>query len=129
MAFMGLEWIIVIIAIVLLLFGAKKIPEFARNLGKAKAEFQRGQSMVEKEIRDAERAEREEREREEREKAKREAEEAKAAKVADEEADDEEEEEEVDEELHKAARDLGIDPEGKTDEELKILIKHKVDEA
>jgi sec-independent protein translocase protein TatA len=47
-----MEWILLIIAVALLLFGAKKIPEFARGLGKAKAEFQRGQMMVEREIRD-----------------------------------------------------------------------------
>jgi sec-independent protein translocase protein TatA len=38
----GLEWPIVILVIVLLLFGAKKIPEFARNLGRAVGEFRRG---------------------------------------------------------------------------------------
>ena len=33
MAFAGIEWIIVIIVIVVLLFGAKKIPELARSIG------------------------------------------------------------------------------------------------
>ena len=47
-----MEWIILILFVVLLLFGAKKIPEFARSLGKAKAEFQRGQMQVEREIRE-----------------------------------------------------------------------------
>ena len=124
MAFTGIEWIIVIVAIVLLLFGAKKIPEFARNLGKAKAEFQRGSMMVEKEIRDAEKLDRVDREREERERAQHEA-------KADDAGEDETDaiDEEGDKEIHKAARGLGIDPKGKTDEELKILIKHKVDET
>ncbi len=117
MAFGGVEWLIVIIAIILLLFGAKKIPEFARNLGKAKAEFQRGQMMVEKEIRESQREE------EMRERAEREAEEK--AK-AEEEAKKEEEKEET--ELQRAARELGIDPEDKTDEELKKLIAEKVGE-
>jgi sec-independent protein translocase protein TatA len=36
---------IIIVAVVLLLvFGSKKIPEFARGLGQAKAEFEKGQS-------------------------------------------------------------------------------------
>lgn len=117
MAFSGIEWIIVIVAIVLLLFGAKKIPEFARNLGKARAEFSRGQAMVEREIREQERADREKEERE----AKR------KAALEDDAEEDELDEEEGDEDLHKAARNLGIDPKGKTDEELKILIKHKLD--
>jgi sec-independent protein translocase protein TatA len=51
----GMEWILLILFVVLLLFGAKKIPEFARSLGKAKAEFQRGQIQVQREI-DAEKA-------------------------------------------------------------------------
>ena len=107
MAFGGVEWLIVIIAIVLLLFGAKKIPEFARNLGKAKAEFSRGQMMVEKEMKDAERADRE-----------REAKEAK---------DREEAEKRRLTDLQKAAKELGIDYEGKTDDELKELIRKKVE--
>ena len=49
----GMEWIIIILAAVILLFGAKKIPEFARSLGKAKAEYERGRKMVEREIREA----------------------------------------------------------------------------
>ena len=35
--------LLIILVIVLLLFGATKIPELARNLGKAKAEFKRGE--------------------------------------------------------------------------------------
>jgi sec-independent protein translocase protein TatA len=127
MAFASLEWIIVIVAIVLLLFGAKKIPEFARNLGKARAEFSRGQRMVEKEIRDAEKAEKEEEDREAREREDREA--KRKTAMEDDAEEDEMDEEEGDEDLHKAARNLGIDPKGKTDEELKILIKHKLDEG
>ena len=50
----GAPEILLILAVVLLLFGAKKIPEFARNLGKASAEFKRGKMMVEREIKEAE---------------------------------------------------------------------------
>lgn len=51
MAFVGMEWIIVIVAIILFLFGAKKIPELARGLGKATSEFNRGKYLVQKEMR------------------------------------------------------------------------------
>ena len=37
----GIEWIIIIAVIVLLLFGVKKIPELARNVGKASAEYKK----------------------------------------------------------------------------------------
>lgn len=114
-----MEWIIVIIAIVLLLFGAKKIPEFARNLGKARAEFSRGQMMVEREIRDAERADREAEKRREREMAARDRKEEKEESDLD---------ELEGEDLEKEAEKHGIDPEGKTEEELRILIKHKREE-
>jgi sec-independent protein translocase protein TatA len=113
MAFAGMEWIIVIIVVILLLFGAKKIPELARGLGKARAEFSRGQAMVEKEIREAERMDRAE-------DLKRSSGEVKAAEAA---------EVGYDSEIHKAAVSLGIDPAGKTDEELRILIKYKMEQG
>ena len=48
-----IEWLIVV-AVILLLFGStKKIPEFARNLGKATGEFKRGQMELENEIKKA----------------------------------------------------------------------------
>lgn len=34
--------LILIVAVILLLFGAKKLPDFARSLGKAKTEFRKG---------------------------------------------------------------------------------------
>jgi TatA/E family protein of Tat protein translocase len=45
-----MEWIVVIISIILFLFGAKKIPEFARSIGKARGEFGRGRRLVELEM-------------------------------------------------------------------------------
>ena len=38
----GLWQVIIVIAIILFLFGAKKIPDLARSLGKAKGEFKKG---------------------------------------------------------------------------------------
>ena len=43
---------IIILAIVILLFGAKKLPELARGLGKAKSEFQKASSEAEKEFKE-----------------------------------------------------------------------------
>lgn len=51
MAFAGMEWVIVGIVVILLFFGgAKKIPEFAANLGRARGEYERGRIEVEKQI-------------------------------------------------------------------------------
>ena len=50
---MGYEQIlIVVIVIAALIFGAKKIPELARTLGKAKGEFEKGRLESEKELKD-----------------------------------------------------------------------------
>jgi sec-independent protein translocase protein TatA len=51
--FSGQEMIIVLI-IVLLLFGAKKIPELARGLGKSMGEFKKAREDFEREITTAE---------------------------------------------------------------------------
>ena len=40
---LGITEILLILLVVLLLFGSTKIPEMARNLGKAKSEFKRGE--------------------------------------------------------------------------------------
>ena len=53
MMFVGgyeLVWIIVIVGV--LLFGAKKIPELARTLGKSKGEFEKGKIEGDKELKD-----------------------------------------------------------------------------
>ncbi|TLX67283.1 MAG: translocase [Thaumarchaeota archaeon] len=50
---MGYEQIlIVVIVIAAIIFGAKKIPELARTLGKAKGEFEKGKIESEKELKD-----------------------------------------------------------------------------
>lgn len=92
-----MELVLILVFVVLLLFGAKKIPEFARSLGKAKAEFQRGQMMVEREIR-------EERERYEAESNK----------------------EQKQDKIVEAARALGISTKGKSEKELKKEIAEKM---
>ena len=42
------EWLIIIL-VIMLIFGASKIPELARNLGKAKGEFKKGEIEAEME--------------------------------------------------------------------------------
>ena len=93
----GMELVLILVFVVLLLFGAKKIPEFARSLGKAKAEFQRGQMMVEREIR-------EERDR----------------------YDAEDKKTEKKDKIVEAAKALGISTKGKSEAELKSEIAEKM---
>ena len=49
---MGTEWLWIIIIIGVLFFGAKKIPELARTLGKSKGEFEKGKMEGDKELKD-----------------------------------------------------------------------------
>lgn len=49
----GPEWVIIFV-VVLLLFGAKKIPELARGLGKSMGEFKKAKDEFEREIKTAE---------------------------------------------------------------------------
>jgi len=46
--------LIIVVAVIALLFGGKKIPELARSLGKAKGEFKKGLAEGEKENLEAE---------------------------------------------------------------------------
>jgi sec-independent protein translocase protein TatA len=56
LAFMNLggQEIVIIFLIVLLLFGAKKLPELARGIGKSMGEFKKARDDFEKEITRAE---------------------------------------------------------------------------
>jgi sec-independent protein translocase protein TatA len=85
--FIGTQEIILIALIVLILFGAHKIPEVARSLGRGVAEFKKAQKEAEMELRELEK------------KMEMSKEERRAK-------------------LEKIARDLGINPEGKSDEAL-----------
>jgi len=86
------EILIIVFVVIILLFGAKKLPELARSLGRAKGEFERGKMEIDKEIRE--------------EKAK------------------EGKKEEKD--IIRAAKELGIDTEGKSEEQLKKEIAEKM---
>ena len=46
----GIEWIIIIVVLVLLFFGVKKIPELARNFGKASVEYKKARIEADREI-------------------------------------------------------------------------------
>jgi sec-independent protein translocase protein TatA len=48
----GSEILIIIVLAVVFIFGAKKIPELAKTLGKAKGEFEKGKLEGEKELND-----------------------------------------------------------------------------
>ncbi len=48
-SFGGIEWLVIIL-VVLLLFGAKKIPELARGLGQGLTEFRKASTDIRKEI-------------------------------------------------------------------------------
>jgi sec-independent protein translocase protein TatA len=50
---LGAGEIILIFLVVLILFGAKKIPELAKGLGKGMSEFKKGLKNVEDEIKNA----------------------------------------------------------------------------
>jgi sec-independent protein translocase protein TatA len=89
----GMEWFWVLIVVVVLLFGASKIPELARAIGRATGEYQKGKLEIEKEVEKA----------------------AKEANKTPERL-----------KLEEAARSFGIDPTGKTDEQLREEIKKAV---
>ena len=48
----GYEWVWIIVIVGVLRFGAKKIPELARTLGKSRGEFEKGKMEGDKELND-----------------------------------------------------------------------------
>lgn len=88
----GMEWIILIVVVVVLIFGARKIPELAKSIGRAQGEFQRGKIEIEKEIKTEEKT-------------------GTTSDVGDLKADKEK--------LLKIAKELGLETEGKTEGQIK----------
>ena len=50
MAMIGSQEILLIFVVIVLLFGASKLPELARSMGRSMGEFKKGQYEVEKEL-------------------------------------------------------------------------------
>ena len=48
----GAEWVWIIVIAGVLIFGAKKIPELARTLGKAKGDYEKGRIESEKDLKE-----------------------------------------------------------------------------
>jgi sec-independent protein translocase protein TatA len=48
----GAEWLWIIVIVAVLIFGAKKIPELAKTLGKAKGDFEKGKIESEKDLKE-----------------------------------------------------------------------------
>jgi sec-independent protein translocase protein TatA len=46
----GTEWIFIVLVVLVLVFGTKKIPELAKSFGKAMGEFQKARIEMEKEM-------------------------------------------------------------------------------
>jgi sec-independent protein translocase protein TatA len=46
----GAEWIFIVIALVVVFFGVKKIPEIARSFGKATAEYEKAKIEAKREL-------------------------------------------------------------------------------
>ncbi len=86
----GTNELLVILVLAVILFGANKLPELARNLGRSAAEFEKAKREAELELLELERKYREGQYTKSERRVK----------------------------LEKIARDLGINPEGKSDEEL-----------
>jgi sec-independent protein translocase protein TatA len=46
----GFEWVLIIVVIVVLFFGVKKIPELARSFGRAKTEYEKSKIEARREL-------------------------------------------------------------------------------
>ncbi len=97
MAF-GPQEILFIFLIVILLFGASKIPELARSLGKATGEFKKAKQEAEFEVKEVEKSHKESDSQKQKSSSK----------------------------IRQMAKDLGISVEGKSDEQLLDEIQKKM---
>ena len=91
----GSEWLIVIVIVVVLIFGAGKIPALAKSLGRAQGEFQKAKVESEQEV------------------ARLKAQGAQPVQPAGSDHD----------KLMRAARELGISTDGKTDDQVREEVK------
>jgi sec-independent protein translocase protein TatA len=91
----GSEWLIVIVIVVVLIFGANKIPNLAKSLGRASGEFQKGKVEAEQEV------------------ARMKAQGAQPAQPTESDHD----------RLMRAAKELGISTDGKTDDQIRGEVK------
>jgi len=48
----GYEWMWIIVIVGVLIFGAKKIPELAKTLGRAKGDYEKGRIESEKDLKE-----------------------------------------------------------------------------
>ena len=94
---LGGSEILIVALIIMVLFGAKRLPELARSLGKSKGEFEKGKHDSESKLDSESKVE------------------SKSNSVT-----------KSREELEKAAKELGIDPVGKSDSELRDAIKQNL---
>jgi sec-independent protein translocase protein TatA len=46
----GFEWLILVVLIVVIFFGVKKIPQLARSFGKASSEFEKAKIEAKREL-------------------------------------------------------------------------------
>jgi len=46
----GYEWVWIIVIVAIFVFGAKKIPELAKTLGRAKGDYEKGRIESEKDL-------------------------------------------------------------------------------
>lgn len=103
----GSEWAIIILLGLVLIFGAKRLPQFSRTIGKAVGEYERARRQFQQEMQEAS------------EDVKRSAGASKLPRITGPVATEREK-------LEKIASSLGIDFAGKSDDELRSLISQKM---
>lgn len=46
----GTEWLVLLVVVIVFLFGARKIPDLARSIGRARGEFEKGRRESDEEL-------------------------------------------------------------------------------